>query len=86
MGKIKIQESSIELTQGRTGKIAVLQYVGDDDPIAKLDWAESEYVGSNRYMEFIDVNNDNPWIRVIISDINEMNQVDFDPSIHKLKP
>lgn len=86
MEQVKIQESTINLTHGRTGKIAVLIYVGDDDPIAKLDWAVSEYVGHEFYNEFSDINNDNPWVRVILSDINEMNQVNFDPTIHKLKP
>lgn len=84
MGQVKIQESIIDLTHGRKGKVAVLIYVGEDDPIAKLDWAVCEYVGRVGYSEFIDINNDNPWVRVILSDINDMNQVDFDPSIHKL--
>ena len=85
MGQVKIQESTVDLTRGRKGKIAVLIYVGDDDPIAKLDLAVSEYVGRVGYSEFIDINNDNPWVRVILSDINDMNQVNFDPLIHELK-
>jgi len=86
MGQVKIQESTTELTRNRKGKIAVLIYVGDDDPIAKLDWAVREYVGNEGRSEFIDINMDNPWVRVVLSDINDMNQVDFDPLIHKLKP
>ncbi|MEI6815299.1 MAG: hypothetical protein WCL14_01715 [Bacteroidota bacterium] len=85
MGQIKIQESTIDLKNGSKGKIAVLMYVGDDDPVTKLDSAVSKYVGHTGYHEFIDINMDNPWIRVVLSDIDEMNQVDFDPSIHKLK-
>lgn len=85
MGKIKIQESTINLTQGRTAKIAVLIYVGEEDPVVALDKARDEYVGLESYNEFIDYNMDNPWYRVIISEINEMNQVDFDPLVHKLK-
>lgn len=84
MEEVKIQESTIELRNGQKGKIAILIYVGDDDPIPKLDWAVSEYVESIPYSEFIDINNDNPWVRVILSDINNMTQENFDPSFHKL--
>ena len=45
MGQIKIQESTIDLKNGSKGKIAVLMYVGDDDPVTKLDSAVSKYVG-----------------------------------------
>ncbi|HKC69868.1 MAG TPA: hypothetical protein VKG26_16650 [Bacteroidia bacterium] len=86
MGQVKIQESSINLKNEGKGQIAVLMYLGEDDPVAKLDWAVSEYVGHVGYNQYIDINMDNPWIRVIISGINEMKQEDFDPSIHKLRP
>jgi len=86
MGKIKIQESKIDLTNGRTGQVAILIYAGEADPVAKLDWAVSEYVGNVGHNQFIDINMDNPWTRIIISGINEMNQEDFDPTKHKLKP
>ena len=86
MGQIKIQESTIDLTDGRKGQVAVLMYAGPGDPVAKLDWAVSEYVGNVGHNQFIDINNDNPWIRVIIYGINDMDQEDFDPTKHKLKP
>jgi len=86
MGKIIFQESIINLTHGRKGKVAMFMFAGDEDPVAKLDWAVSEYVGHEGYMEFIDINMDNPWTRVVISGINDMEQVEFDPSKHKLKP
>jgi hypothetical protein len=85
MGKVKIQESQIDLTHGRKGKVAVLIYSGEEDPVSKLDLAVHQYVGTVGYNEFIDINMDNPWVRVILSGINEMEQVDFDPTIHKLK-
>lgn len=85
MGQVKIQESSLDLTRGRKGQVAVLMYSGEGDPVAKLDWAVSEYVGHVEHNQFIDISMDNPWIRVIISGINEMNQVDFDPEKHKLR-
>jgi hypothetical protein len=85
MEKVIIQESSIELTHGRKGQIAVLMYVGDNDPVAKLNWAVSEYVGNVLHNQFVDINMDNPWVRVIMTGINEMEQVDFNPLKHKLK-
>lgn len=84
MGQIKIQESEITLTHGRTGKIAVITYLGEEDPVAILDQAVSTYVANKGYNEFIDINMDNPWTRVVMSGINEMNQMDFDPNTHRL--
>lgn len=85
MEKIKIEESTINLKYGREGKVAILMYVGEDDPVSKLDDAVSEYVGNVAYNQFIDINMDNPWVRVIISGINDMEQEDFDPKTHKLR-
>jgi len=85
MEKVIIQESSIELTHGRTGQIAVLMYVGENDPVAKLNSVVSEYVGNVGHNQFVDINMDNPWVRVIITGINEMKQEDFNPLKHKLK-
>ncbi len=85
MNNVVIQESTIDLTSGQKGKVAVLMYAGEEDPVAKLDWAVSEYVQNKGFNEFIDSHMDNPWVRVIISGINEMNQEDFDPSKHTLK-
>jgi hypothetical protein len=86
MEKIIFQESSFNLTHGRKGKLAVFMYVGSDDPVEKLDEAVSKYVGHDGYYEYVDINMDNPWTRVILSNINDMEQVEFDPSKHKMKP
>jgi hypothetical protein len=85
MGNIKIQESTIDLTNNRKGKIAVFMYAGAEDPIAPLDNAVSVYVGHHGYTEFVDINMDNPWVRVIIDGINDMEQEDFDPVKHKIR-
>jgi hypothetical protein len=86
MGKIIFQESQINLTNGRKGKLAVFMFQGEDDPVAKLDGAVSAYVGNDGYNQYVDINMDNPWTRIIISDIDNMEQVEFDPSKHKMKP
>jgi len=85
MGKIKIQESKIKLTNGKDGKIAVLIYKGDDDPMGELDAAVKAYAGNgSRFFQFVDMDMDNPCVRVVVSGIREMEQEDFDPLKYKL--
>jgi len=83
MAKVKFEESTISLENGGTGKVAVFMYSGQEDPVVKLDQAVSSYVGYKSHMQFVDINMDNPWIRVVIIGVNEMKQADFDPTIHK---
>lgn len=85
MGQIKIEESEINLTHNRKGKVAILMHSGDGDPVNELDLAVHQYVGNELHMQFVDINMDNPWVRVIISGINEMEQENFDPTKHGLK-
>ncbi len=61
-GRICIQESMT----GNGTKIAILNYVGEDDPVQALDEAVLQYTNGHDYTEFIDMNMDNPWVRVII--------------------
>jgi len=84
MGQIKIQESELDLTQERKGKIAVITYLGEDDPVETLNQAVYTYTQGKMYSEFIDINMDNPWTRVIMSHINDMEQENFDPTTHRL--
>lgn len=73
---VRINESEYDLERGK-GKVAVLMYTGSADPKAVLDEAVRIYTNQNSYHEFIDINMDNPWTRVIMSDINGMRQRDF---------
>lgn len=82
---LKINYANYDLPSGEKGKIAVFLYTGNSDPRPILDNAVSLYVQSNPYHELIDAHLDNPWMRVIISDINNMNQEAFDSSIHTIK-
>ena len=79
MDKVKFQESPIKLTHDGQGKIGILTYEGEDDPVAELDAAVSAYVKDKEHIELVDINIDNPWLRVIATGINEMEQRDFDP-------
>jgi ABC-type uncharacterized transport system substrate-binding protein len=44
----------------------IINYRGDNDPVAKLNEKVSELTKDLRYYEFIDMNMDNPWVRVIV--------------------
>ena len=83
---LKINESEYDLPKNRKGKMAVLMYNGGADPKKVLDYAVSVYVQNDGYYELIDANLDNPWMRIILSDINSMEQEDFDEDTHRLIP
>ena len=87
MAKIEgltINQTTYDLPSGLKGVIAVLMYVGNSDPKKVLDFAVDQYVGNEGCNELIDAHLDNPWMRVVISDINNMNQEIFDPELHKM--
>ncbi len=60
---VEINES--ELDNG-TKHIGLLTYIGDGDPVHHLDIAVKDFVKSRKYSEFVDINMDNPWMRVVI--------------------
>lgn len=56
------------------GKITILAASPDiEKPKAIMDDAVLRYVGSSSYNEFIEIYLDNPWVRVIVKDINSLN-------------
>ena len=79
MKDIKINISTYELHNGQKAKIAVIMYGGTDDPRSILDDAVRIFVREKPYHELIDANLDNPWMRVILENINDMEQKNFDP-------
>lgn len=81
---LKINEAKYDLPNNKKGKLAVLMYSGGADPKKVLDYAVSVYVEKNGYHELIDAHLDNPWMRVLLSDINDMKQDDFDEDEHRL--
>jgi hypothetical protein len=81
---LTINESEYNLEGGKKGRIAVFMYSGEADPSKILDYAVQKYVGNNGYHELIDANLDNPWMRVILSNINDMLQESFDEKEHKI--
>ena len=75
---LTINEAEYNLADGGKGKLAVFIYTGSADPKKVLDYAVSIYTHRQSYHEFIDANLDNPWTRVIISDVNAMRQKRFE--------
>lgn len=75
---LRINEAEYDLENGKKGKVAVLIYTGSADPRPVLDYAIRSYVGNAKYYELMDAQMNNPWTRVILSNINDMKQENFD--------
>jgi hypothetical protein len=71
-------------TNDKRIKVGILIYTGSGDTVKHLDEAVDLYVRHEGYNEFIDANMDNPWVRVIVKGINDMEQLTFDPEVHHL--
>lgn len=81
MKDITYQEAA---TNDKRIKVGILIYTGSGDPVKQLDEAVDLYVRHEGYNEFIDANMDNPWVRVIVKGINDIEQLTFDPEVHHL--
>ncbi len=81
---LTINEAIYNLENGSKGKIAVFIYSGSENPAEVLRNAIFEYVGKEGHHELIDANLDNPWMRVVVSEINGMKQEKYDSKKHKL--
>lgn len=84
MGKVRINHSTFTLKNGGKGAIAVLMYSGSGDPKIALDNAVREITEGIGYFELIDAHLDNPWTRVVMTNINEMTQEELNFDAHKL--
>lgn len=50
-------------------RVFILTFSGEGDPVKALDYKIellTTFIGRKDYHEFIDMNMDNPWVRVII--------------------
>ena len=79
MKDIRINESTFPLKDGGVGKIAVFIYTGSADPRYVLQGAVKQYVGDSDvpYWTFIDAQLNCPWMLTLISNIDEMKQMDY---------
>ena len=81
---LSISESEYLLENEEIGKLTVFIYCESSNPSSILDTAIREYVGNNKYHELMDASLSNPWMRVIVSNINDMYQEEFDTRRHSL--
>jgi hypothetical protein len=81
---LSINESEFRLDNGKMGKIAVFIYYGEFDPERMLDAAVKEYTKDSEKNTYVlmSENMDNPWMRVLVSEINDMFQEEFDTNKH----
>ena len=89
MKDLTINESEYLLENGKMGKVAVFLYSGSGEPSRVLDWVVREYIKpidgvENNFTELIGANLDNPWMRVVISGVNDMYQENFDTNRHHI--
>ena len=66
-----------ELPNG--GTLAILRGgLKNENPVVYMDCVVSDYVKGKLYNEFIEEYLDNPWVRVIITGINELPYYDYE--------
>lgn len=84
MSDVTIRQTWYTQEDGSKGVMAIFETSDCRDPKTILDKAIEEYVCDQEYHELMESSFDNPWVRVIISDINAIGQKIFSPEIHKL--
>lgn len=78
MNNIDIFEQDLKKGDTVVGKIAILRGgLNSENPNDIMNAAVSNFVGNNPYNEFIEIFLDNPWVRVVISGINEVEYKEF---------
>lgn len=82
MKDVKITE-----VKSGNGKIAIFTYSGQLDPVQPLDEAIGLYTSGSNYTEFTDIGMNNPWVRVIISNLDDVMEgsVDFNDILRNVK-
>lgn len=75
-----------------SGKIAIFNYIGPDDPVYILDEAIGLYtrgvdLQAYPYTEFIDIGMNNPWVRIIVSNMDDVMEgsVNFSDIVRDIK-
>jgi ribosomal protein L25 (general stress protein Ctc) len=78
MEGVKIFEHNWTSENGKPNKMAILWGGMDkENPTAFMNNAVNEYVQTNGHNQFIEIHMDNPWLRVIIKDVNDIPFDDF---------
>lgn len=66
------------------GKITILRG-GLNKPKSYMDHVVSEYVGHAMHNQFIEIFLDNPYVRVIVTGINDFDYDTFDTNVYHLE-
>lgn len=79
MSDTEIHQTLLIDSNGKNiGKMTILRGgLDSENPIAYMNNAVRKYVGTNLYNEFVEIQMDNPWIRVIISGICDLEYDEF---------
>ena len=79
MNKVEFFEQELTKDNKKVGKVAIFRGgLNTDNPTAILDSAVSKYVGNDGYNEFVEIFLDNPWVRVVVIGINELEYKKFE--------
>lgn len=79
MSKVEIFKQPLKKGDKVVGEVAILRGgLNTENPTGLMDTAVSQYVGSNGYNEFVEIYLDNPWVRVVVIGINELDYKPFD--------
>mgnify|MGYP006911563909 CR=1 FL=1 len=79
MKDVQICEYDLTKDGKKQGKVAILRGgLHSENPIAHMNSAVSEYVERELFNEFVEIHMDNPWVRVIVSNINELDYKPFE--------
>ncbi len=73
MNNIEIAEQELKKGDKVVGKVAILRGgLNTDNPTAIMNDAVSTYVQNKGYNEFVEIFLDNPWVRVVVGGINDL--------------
>jgi hypothetical protein len=85
MNKIEIFEQELNAKDKNNpqqnkvvGKVAILRGgLNSENPTAIMNNAVSKYVGTKGHNQFVEIHLDNPWVRIVIGGINEVDYDEF---------
>lgn len=79
MEGVKIFEQELEDNNGnKKGKIAIM-YGGldEENPKKIMDDVVLKYTNGKPHSQYVDIHLDNPWFRIVLSGVNDLNFEDF---------
>lgn len=72
MNEVEFFEQDLMENGKSVGKVAIFRGgLNNENPSDLLEKAVSKYVGNRGYNEFVEINLDNPWVRIIVLGIND---------------